>query len=74
MFKTIYTQKINVNGSTYTVLKLSQNKKAQAGRKSARDLKEFVIFKPLSCYYFKETIGFDVKVSLVSHPVSHPMR
>ena len=77
MFKTIYTQKINVNGSTYTVLKLSQkwqHKKAQAGRKSARDLKEFVIFKPLSCYYFKETIGFDVKVSLVSHPVSHPMR
>ena len=77
MFKTIYTQKINVSGSSYTVLKLSQkwqHIKAQAGRKSARDFKQFVIFKPLSCYCFKETIGFDVKISLASHPVLHLIR
>ena len=30
---------------------------------------QFVIFKPLS-YCFKETIGFDVKASFASRPVS----
>ena len=30
---------------------------------------QFVIFKPLS-YSFKETIGFDVKASFTSRPVS----
>ena len=30
---------------------------------------QFVIFKPLS-YCFEETIGFDVKVSFASRPVS----
>ena len=28
---------------------------------------QFVIFKPLT-YYFKETIGFDVKASFASRP------
>ena len=32
-------------------------------------LNQFVIFKPLS-YYFKETIGFDVKATFKSPPVS----
>ena len=32
-------------------------------------LNQFVIFKPLS-YYFKETIGFDVKATFESPPVS----
>ena len=31
---------------------------------------QFVIFKPL-IYCFKETIGFDVKASLATRPVSH---
>ena len=33
-------------------------------------LRQFVIFKPIS-YCFKETMGFDVKASFASHPVSH---
>ena len=32
-------------------------------------LHQFVIFKPLS-YCFQETIGFDVKASFASRPVS----
>ena len=34
---------------------------------------QFVIVKPLS-YYFKETIGFDVKASFASRPVSRLVR
>ena len=36
-------------------------------------VKQFVIFKPLS-YCFEETIGFDLKVSFASRPVSHLIR
>ena len=32
--------------------------------------KQLEIFKPLSCC-FEEKIGFDVKASFASHPVSH---
>ena len=52
-----------------SALKLSQkwqHKKAQAGRKSARDLKQFVIFKPLSCYCFKGHKGLIGKSSSVT--------
>ena len=35
--------------------------------------KQFVIFKPLS-YCFEETIGFDVKASFASRPVSRLLR
>ena len=35
--------------------------------------KQFVIFKPLS-YCFEETIGFDVKASFASRPVSRLIR
>ena len=45
-----------------------QHKKAKAERKSAKEL-TFAIFEPLS-YCFKETIGFDVKASFTSRPVS----
>ena len=34
---------------------------------------QFVIFKPLS-YCFEETIGFDVKTSFASCPLSHLIR
>ena len=34
---------------------------------------QFVIFKPLS-HCFEETIGFDVKASFVSRPMSHLIR
>ena len=34
-----------------------------------RHVTQFVIFKPLS-YCFQETVGFDVKASFVSRPVS----
>ena len=34
-------------------------------------LNQFVIFKPLLSYCFEETIGFDVKASFTSRPVSH---
>ena len=34
---------------------------------------QFVIFKPLS-YCFEETIGFDIKASLVSRPGSRLIR
>ena len=36
-------------------------------------IKQFLLFKPLSCC-FKETIGFDVKASFASRPVSHLIR
>ena len=35
--------------------------------------KQLEIFKPLSCC-FEERIGFDVKTSFASHPVSHLIR
>ena len=51
-----------------------KHKKAKAERKSARNLKQFVIFKPLS-YCFKETIiGFDKKALLAIHPVLRLIR
>ena len=34
---------------------------------------QFVIFKPLS-YYFKKTIGFDVRASFAGRPLSHLIR
>ena len=36
-------------------------------------IKQFLLFKPLSCC-FKETIGFDVKASFASRPVSRLIR
>ena len=33
-------------------------------------LNQFVIFKPLLSYCFEETIGFDIKASFTSRPVS----
>ena len=34
---------------------------------------QFVVFKPL-IYYFKETIGFDVKASFARRPVSRLLK
>ena len=36
-------------------------------------IRQFLLFKPLS-YCFKETIGFDVKASSASRPVSRLIR
>ena len=41
--------------------------------KKKEELRQVVIFKPLS-YCFKETIGFDVKASFASRPVSRLIR
>ena len=41
--------------------------------KKKEELRQVVIFKPLS-YCFKETIGFDVKASFASRPLSHLIR
>ena len=76
MFKTIYAQKMWQEVHIHSVKAKSkkwQHKKARAERKSARDLKQFVLSKPLSCC-FKETKGFDVKASLTIHPVLRLIR
>ena len=52
---------------------LSKQTRSEASKNKVIITIQFVIFKPLS-YCFKETIGFDVKASFTSRPMSRLIR
>ena len=51
----------------------AHNLKNQATQGKSKPRVQFVIFKPLR-YFFEEIIGFDVKASFASRPVSRLIR
>ena len=63
-----YVKELNFGNSQITVSSIIKIKVFIIGNK-VRVRIQFVIFKPLS-YCFEETIGFDVKASFASRPVS----
>ena len=65
-----YVKELNFGNSQITVSSIIKIKVFIIGNKvRVRVRIQFVIFKPLS-YCFEETIGFDVKASFASRPVS----
>ena len=65
-----YVKELNFGNSQITVSSIIKIKVFIIGNKvRVRVRIQFVIFKPLS-YCFEETIGFDVKASFASRPLS----